>query len=191
MKRVLFGLMAAVIFAVVLTGCSSTPSGVPAEGDRPEWVLNPPDGSDDGVFYGMGSAESARESRGLRLSENRARLSVSYQLTALVRGMEIDYQQQAGTDDNEVGLGFFEGVSRQLTDNALSGARVVKRGIGKNGTYYALVSFPESAVRNTITAQINNEASRYAEFKAKEAVSAMDAALAEQRKVSLVESGGE
>jgi hypothetical protein len=54
-----------------------------------------------------------------------------------------------------------------------------------------LVSYAESAIRNTVSLQIDNEGSRYAEFKAKEALSAMDAALAERRTPVLVETVGE
>ncbi|MDR1932123.1 MAG: LPP20 family lipoprotein [Spirochaetales bacterium] len=170
----------------VITGCGSAPAAL---SDRPDWVINPP--QDEELIYGMGSAVSTNESRGWRMAENRARMSISYQITALVQGMETDYQRQAGTDGNQVGQEFFEGVGRQVTENALSGARVAKRGIGKNGTYYVLVSYAESAVRNTISAQIDNEGSRYAEFKAREAAAAMDAVLAERRNPSLVETGGE
>jgi hypothetical protein len=178
----------------VIAGCASAPgparsAGAQAQADRPDWVLNPP--QDEELIYGMGSAVSTNESRGWTMAENRARSSISYQITALVQGMQTDYQRQSGTDGNQVGMEFFEGIGRQLTDNALSGARVAKRGIGKDGTYYVLVSYAESAIRNTVSLQINNEGARYAEFKAKEALAAMDAALAKRRTPTLVETGGE
>ena len=102
-------------------------------------MLNPPE--DEELIYGMGSAVSSNESRGWKMAENRARTSISYQLTAIVEGMENDYQRQAGTDGDEVGQNFFEGVSRQLTASVLSGAKIVKRGVGSNGKYYALTSY--------------------------------------------------
>jgi hypothetical protein len=105
--------------------------------------------------------------------------------------MQEDYTKQAGTDGAEAGLNFFQDVGRQLTANVLNGARIEKRGMGSNGTYYVMVSFSESAVRTAGSAAIQT-AARNAQISAENALRAMDAALASKRTPPvLVETGGE
>jgi hypothetical protein len=72
----------------------------------------------------------------------------------------------------------------------LNGARIERRGIGSNGTYYVLVSYSESAVRDAGSAAIQT-AARNAQINAENALRAMDAAFAVKRTPALVETGGE
>jgi hypothetical protein len=190
MKKWLFnGAVLFVTVAVVLAsvGCGSSPVAA-ARVDRPDWVLNPP--QDDEKIFGMGAANSTNEAQGWSRAEGRARLSISYEITAIVDGMQIDYMRQAGNDGTEIGENFFEDVGRQLTTTTLSGARVEKRGIGGNGTYYVLVSFSESAVRDAGSAAIQQAAVRNAQINAGNAIRAMDAAITAKRTPTLVETGG-
>jgi hypothetical protein len=192
MKKGMFS--AAVVFAVLAVvlasmGCASSPTPATAANvDRPDWVLNPP--QDDEKLFGMGSANSTNESRGWKMAENRARNSISYQITSIVEGMQEDYTQQAGSDDAEISENFFRDVGRQLTANVLNGARTEKRGIGSNGTYYVLVSFSESEVRDAGNAAIQT-AARKAQINAENALQAMDIQLAKKRTPELVETGEE
>jgi hypothetical protein len=192
MKKGMFSGIAVLVAAIVvlsLAGCTSAPGLAPAARvDRPDWVLNPP--QDDEMIFGMGSANSTNESRGWRMAENRARSSISYQITAIVEGMQQDYTQQAGTDGAETSQNFFLDVGRQLTSSVLNGARVEKRGIGSDGTYYVLVSYSESAVRDAGSDAIQ-AAARNAQINAENALRAMDAAFAAKRTPALVETGGE
>ncbi|MDR1636916.1 MAG: LPP20 family lipoprotein [Treponema sp.] len=188
MKKRMFSV--AVVFvalavALVSGSCGSSPAAT-AKVDRPDWVLNPP--QDDEKLFGMGAANSTNESRGWKMAENRARNSISYQITAIVEGMQEDYTRQAGTDDAETSLNFFQDVGRQLTANVLNGARIEKRGIGSNGTYYVLVSYSESAIKDAGSAAIQ-AAAKNAQISAENALQAMDAALAAKRTPGLVETG--
>jgi hypothetical protein len=194
MKKGIFSVVVVfVVLAVILisTGCGSSPVPVPAaetKVDRPDWVLNPP--QDDEKFFGMGAANSTNESRGWKMAENRARNSISYQITSIVEGMQVDYTTQAGTEDAEASLNFFQDVGRQLTANVLNGARIEKRGIGSNDTYYVLVSYSESAIREAGSAAIQ-AAAKNAQISAENALQAMDTALTAKRTPELVETGGE
>jgi hypothetical protein len=180
----------AAVMALIIAGCASTApvSSQPAAPDRPDWVLNPPE--DEELIYGMGSAVSSNESRGWKMAENRARTSISYQITAIVEGMQEDYQKQAGNDGNEIGQNFFADVSRQLTASVLSGAKIAKRGTGSGGKYYALTSYSVSAVKDSVRS-MTETAAKKAEISANAALQAMDKAFAAKRTPNLVESGGE
>jgi hypothetical protein len=193
MKKGMFSVttaFAVLALALASAGCGSSPTAAAKvdRSDRPDWVFNPP--QDDEMFFGMGSANSTNESRGWKMAENRARNSISYQITAIVEGMQEDYTKQAGTDGAEISQNFFQDVGRQLTANVLNGARIERRGVGSNGTYYILVSYSESAVRDAGTAAIQT-AARNAQISAENALRAMDAALAAKRTPVLVETGEE
>ncbi|MDR0377417.1 MAG: LPP20 family lipoprotein [Spirochaetaceae bacterium] len=179
----------AAAMVLMIAGCASAPAASQqAAPERPDWVINPPE--DEELIYGMGSAVSANESRGWKLAANRARLDISYQLTTIVEGMQIDYQLQAGNDDVETGQEFFQDISRQLTAHVLSGAKVVKRGDGNDGKYYVLTSYSVSAVRDSVKSMAETAAKK-AEISANAALQALDRALANKRTPTLVESGGE
>jgi hypothetical protein len=187
MRKAVFGLTIAAM-VIATAGCGSVPStNSAARADRPDWVLNPP--QDDEKIFGTGMANSTSESRGWTMAENRARTSISYQITAFVEGMQEDYSKQAGIDGAETGQNFFQEVSRQLTANVLSGARVEKREVSSNGTYYVLVSYSTSTVKNTASAAIQEAAAKDAQINAANAIRAMDAAFAAKRAPLVVENG--
>jgi hypothetical protein len=186
MRKAVFGLIVAVM-VIATAGCGSSPSvSSAARADRPAWVLNPP--QDDEKIFGMGSAVSTSESRGWSMAENRARTSISYQVTAIVEGMQEDHSKQSGNDGAEIGLNFFQEVSRQITANVLTGARVEQRGISSNGTYYVLVSFSASALKNAGAAAIRS-AAQEAQVSAENMLSSLDAQIAAKRVPQLVETG--
>jgi hypothetical protein len=191
MKKGKFDVVA-VIFAVLTvvlatTGCGSSPAAVD-NGGEPDWVLNPP--QDDEKLFGIGTAKSTNESRGWKMAESNARNSISYQITTIVEGMQVNYTNQAGNDDAETGQNFFEDVGRQLTANVLNGARVDKRGRSSTGTYYVLVSYSESSLKSAASTVIQS-AAKNAQVNANLALQAMDKALAAKRTPELVETGGE
>ncbi|MDR0375736.1 MAG: LPP20 family lipoprotein [Treponema sp.] len=173
--------------ALAITGCASSQT----KSTIPVWVTDPP--QDEEFIYGTGVAVSTSEARGWKLAENRARASISYQIIDIVEGMQIDFDQQAGPDGAETGESFFEDVSRQLTTSILSGARVVKRGTGKENTYYVMTSYSVSTVKTTVNSLAESavEKAEMNRQSANAALNAMDKALAVKREPVPVESGSE
>ncbi|MDR2537601.1 MAG: LPP20 family lipoprotein [Treponema sp.] len=152
------------LFALSLIACAS----------RPDWVSNPPT---DG-YHGMGMAQMDNEARAWQAATNRARQDLAYQLRTSVENMQVDYGNVTGTSN---GADFFSSVSRQLSDLVLSGAQVIKRGVGPNKTYYVLVSYPTEELRNAVISASQGEAARNTEFQAEQALKAMDTELAKKR----------
>jgi hypothetical protein len=145
----------------------------------PDFVLNPP--ITDGVILGIGSAKLQSDQQSMQFADSRARQDIAFQLSAQVQAMLTDYARTAGTATDTTALQLAENVGRQLTDNTLSGASTIKREKTKDGTWWALVSYDKAAASklaaDTTKAAIDNEAARYAEFKAMEATKLMDAQL--------------
>jgi hypothetical protein len=140
-----------------------------AESDRPEWVTNPP--VDDEKIFGIGVAVESNASRGWRMAENRAHISISYQVTAIVENMKAYYE------DVETGMSFYEEVNRRYTSVILHGMRVEMREQGENGTYYVLVSYPKPALRDEGVAAIQTAAEN-TQIDVAAMLQAMDAAFA-------------
>jgi hypothetical protein len=173
--------LAALMAAVLFSACASAPSG----GGRPDWVLNPPEDAE--TFYGIGTMTSTNESVGWKAAENRARASISYQLTVLVEGMQTDYQTQTGAAGVTETQEFFEDINRQITANAMSGAKIVKRGVGSKDAYYALASYSIAAVKAEVQAQLESAAVKGVKLDAQAALGSLDANLAKKTKPPVVD----
>jgi hypothetical protein len=113
----------------------------------------------------------------MTMADSRARQSIGFQLRTNVQAMITDYARDSGTQNNSAALEFAEVVGRQLVNVELSGAKVVKREIMQDGTFWVLMSYDKAAAAQTAAVILENEASRYAEFKAKEALGLMDQQL--------------
>jgi hypothetical protein len=173
--------LAVIVTAALFSACASTPAGA----SRPDWVLNPPEDAD--TIYGIGAMTSDNESVGWKASENRARASISYQLTVLVEGMQTDYQTQTGAAGVTETQEFFEDINRQLTANAMSGAKIVKRGVGGKNAYYALASYSVAAVKAEAQAQIEAAAVKGVKLDAQVALGSLDTNLEKKTKPTVVD----
>jgi hypothetical protein len=173
MKRIypVFLIMA---LAVLAAGCGSSPAS--RQSDLPDFVLNPPLQED--AIFGIGSANMSSDNQSITMAESRARQSLAFQLNANVQAMITDYFREAGTTNNTTSLEFAEGVGRQLTQAKLNGAAPVKRARTDDGTFYVLISYKKADAAKAVAGIIENEASRYAEFKAMDALKMMDEQLA-------------
>lgn len=167
-------LCVAMILAILVFACGSGPRS--SDPNLPDWVLNPPDQED--VLYGIGTAKMATVNQSMTMAESRARQSLAFQINANVQAMITDYAREAGTVNNSVSIQFAEQVGRQVTQTKLSGAVPVKREQAKDGTFWVLVRYPKADAAKAAADIVENEASRYAEFKAMDALKMMDAQLA-------------
>ena len=185
--------MTLVLFFLVLLGltaCASNrnQSGASSSGiDVPDWYLNPPE--DPGYIYGIGSAKMQDADRSRRASEHRARTSLSFQLTAIVRAMEVDYGMEGGTTNDVAVTQLWENIDRQLSAEALQGANIVRRYISSDGTHYALAGYQKNQGKTDIKGVIENAASRTATIRADAALKAMDAAFDQIGRPVPVETG--
>ncbi|MDR1247706.1 MAG: LPP20 family lipoprotein [Treponema sp.] len=179
--RNLLTLPVIMITALLAAACASAPGG----SGRPDWVLNPPEDAD--TIYGIGTMTSTNESVGWKAAENRARASISYQLTVLVEGMQTDYQTQTGAAGVTETQEFFEDINRQLTANAMGGAKIVKRGIAGKETYYALGSYSIAAVKADVQAHLESAAVKGVKMDAQAALGSLDANLSKKTKPTVVD----
>jgi hypothetical protein len=180
-----FPVFLAVVAVVLVFSCASTPpaesgssapAAPPANPNLPSFVLNPPVAED--VIYGIGSAKLANQSQAMQTADARGRTAIAFTLNANVEAMIIDYSRTAGNENSQQSLQFIENISRQVTQVKLQGATVVQREQTPDGTFWALVQVKKADAAQAAADIIESEASRYAEFKAMDALNMMENQLA-------------
>lgn len=167
-------LVLTIVFSAL--GCKSEgEERLEADPNIPSFVANPPTAED--AIYGVGSAKMTSSSDALRASDARARTDIAAKLKTEVDAMIIDYTRNAGTENNQASLSFYESISQQLTEATLMNVEVVQREQTKDGTYWSLMRMSKSDAAASAAAAIEdvyeNEAARYAEFKAMDALKMM------------------
>ena len=199
MRKMQFTVVFALFLTMTVIGCASnaaaqtgttgstSQSGNKANPDIPDWYLNPPE--DPGYIYGIGTAKMQNMDRSRRAAEHRARNSLTFQLNAYVKAMEVDYGKEAGTTNNMAVTELFENIDRQLAAAALSGANVSKRFVAPDGTQYALIAYPRNSAKEAVKGVIENAASKVATFQKDIALKDMDKAFAEISKPQPVDTG--
>lgn len=184
MKR--FTLVLLVVLAVLafgLTSCMSTGStsegGAPAAevpSDVPDFYLNPPMADD--AIYGVGSAKMSKMDTSRKMAIARAREDIAFQMNASIKAAITDYAQEAGVDGGNQVISFVETISKQVTQTTLNGAKTEQVYAGKDGTIYALVSYPLNAFKEEVSKEfVRNEDAAFAEFKAAQALEKLESEL--------------
>lgn len=165
--------------ACVSTGpaASSPANAGVANANVPEWINDFPP---EDVLWGIGNAKQSTESLSMTMAEARARQSIAQQLSTSARGMITDYARDAGSPDSQASTQLAEAVARQLTNAQLNGVTPIKRWKAPDGTWWYLVQYSKTEAAKAAANIVNNEAARYAEFKALDAIDRMDTELAKQ-----------
>jgi hypothetical protein len=173
----------------IIAGCASTPKSTISIGkstDIPDFVQNQP--VSDTEIYGIGSAKLHNEELARQTAESRARRAIANNLSVQVQGMLTDYSREAGTLKESDSLILIENVGREITNTKLNDVKILKRERAKDGTWWVLASYSKDAAKDELSNSINSEASRYADFKAQEALKMLDAQLDKQQSVLTVDS---
>ncbi|MDR0582970.1 MAG: LPP20 family lipoprotein [Treponema sp.] len=184
MKKACF-VIPALLIAVLLIACGSSPSATPAAGPvtTPEWLNDFPP---EDVIWGIGSARQTSASMSMTTAEARARVSIARQLDNKVQAMFTDYNLDAGNVGSQANASMQEDVSRQITNINLSGARPIKRWQGSDGTWWYLVEYSKSNAKTAVASILGNEEAAFAQFKAQQALDILDQQLAKSEKPVVV-----
>lgn len=157
------------LISFVMLSCASGPDFR----DAPDWVLQPPSAED--AIYGVGQAKMSSLSMSQTMATSRARDDIARQVEIVVKSAITDYAQEAGEGDNEQTIEFVEVVSRQLVDVELRGLKTKQYYYASDDTVFALVEYPINAFKEAAgQAFERNEAAAFAEFKASQALDALN-----------------
>jgi hypothetical protein len=174
------------ILAFLAFGCATRPASAPASHgpvDLPPWIN---DTAPEDVLWGIGTAKQSSAQMSVTLSETRARADIARQLNTIVEGMITDYTRDANMGTaNQASIGLQESINRQLSQAQLTGARRDQLWTAPDGTFWARVVYSKADAAkfaaDSIKNVVDNEAARYAEFKAMEASKLMDEQLSKYK----------
>jgi hypothetical protein len=180
-KAFVAGLVLVLVLCVI--GCGSAPAASKADavGDpnMPPWINEQ---APEDVLWGIGVSSNTSMSLRMTMADADARADIARQLQTLAQGMVTNYQREAGGIDNTAALGFQESITRQLAQANLQGAvRDVSWTTPDNKTLWMRVKMAKADAAKSVAGEVDkvveNEASRYAEFKAMDALKMMDTEL--------------
>ena len=131
MKKILTMLMAVMALTAMVVSCGgdaqeSGKSSGRKRMDLPTWYAVPPTSPD--AIYAVGYAKKAKLQLAQTIAASRARDELSRVLGTKVTNMTMDFIEEGttGTGADEIGdaTEFSQSVSKQLTDNMLSGSQI-------------------------------------------------------------------
>jgi hypothetical protein len=134
------------------------------------------------MLWGIGASRNTSPSLRLTMAETAARSDIARQLQTMAQGMISNYQRESGSINDTAVIEFQESVTRQLAQATFTGsARELSWTAPDGKTLWVRVKLSKTDAAKSVAAEVNklvaNEASRYAAFKAMDALKMMDAAL--------------
>ena len=176
-----FVLVLVLVAAFIAFGCKSAPAAAPGVSDptMPPWVNEQPP---EDMLWGIGVSSNAQQQMRMTMADSGARADIARQLQTLAQGMVTDYSREAGGINNTAAMQFQESVSRQIAQANLQGAvRDVMWTTPDGKTLWVRLKMNKADAAKTAADQaqkaIESEASRYAEFKAMDALKMMEQQL--------------
>jgi hypothetical protein len=185
MKKI-FPVITVLLLGLLAFGCKSQPvSDSAASGPvtLPPWINEVPP---EDVLWGIGSAKQSSIEMSRTTADTRARGDIARQLNTVVEGMITDYTRDANMGTaNQASIDLQESINRQLSQAQLTGARRDQLWTAPDGTFWARVVYSKADAAkfaaDSIKNEVDNEAARYAEFKAMEAAKMMDELLSKYK----------
>ncbi len=169
-KIIVVMLIALAVFSMVSCGGGEKVSGLP------DFVLNPPKADD--AFYGVGYGKQSTFSMSKTIAQTNATDDISRQIQTSIQSAVVAYAQEAGVDGDTQTISFAETITRQVTDNTLSGVTPERFEQDDDGGIWVLVSCPKNNVLAAAEEAFErNEDAAFAEFKAAQALEMLDSQL--------------
>lgn len=183
LKRLCILLIILAVAILPFTGCSKKVKQVDNEAleeefaHAPAWVLN---GHEEGTISAVGSAVIGKS--GMQFAKTEAlahgRNELARQVSTKVKALVNNFVEQTGLGDDQLVDRFSKQVTKQVTNESLSGSRQKDLWISPSKELYVLVVMDPAAVKQTVKKQLTttyrNDQARWQEFKAKNGEAELD-----------------
>ena len=175
-----------IIFTAVmlpLTGCGKKVKQVDNEAleeefaHAPAWVLN---GHETGSISAVGSAVIGKSGMQFARTEALAhgRDELARQVSTKVKALVNNFVEQTGLGDDQLVDRFSKQVTKQVTNETLSGSRQKDLWVSPSKELYVLVVMDPAAVKQTVKKQLTttyqSDQARWQEFKARNGEAELD-----------------
>lgn len=112
---------------LLLGACTNTPENSPIVDNVPDWVLNPQ--STDSLVATDCVRYSGNLSVDKKMVAASARVELAQQISARIEAMDKTYAARTDADNEASVSNVFSQVSKQITQQTLNGARVIKTAV--------------------------------------------------------------
>ena len=175
-------------------GCSSTPAKMEpvaectfpnSDKPAPLWVC---DGPVEGMAVGaVGSA--AKSDAGIafmkQMAATDARVQLAQNMRVQVQNMIKQYAETTGAGSKETVDRVNTSVTKQITDQSLTGTKIFRSITGPDGTLYVLVGLDEAATQKLTEAAVKtsmgNDQAAWQQFRAQKGQDELAAEIAKQK----------
>jgi hypothetical protein len=136
--------LVSLVFMLALVSCAShrhneatAPKNVP-KFDAPHWYVDPP--HDNDRLIGVATATSRDLQTAIDKAKQDGRVEIARQLDLRVGGLSKRFVEETGLNEDAELLGMFSQVSKTVVSDSLSGTRMTKQELDREGgTYRAYV----------------------------------------------------
>ena len=164
-----------VVISIFIIRCGSSTLPSTSAGDIPDWYMNPPDDLDY-VF-----APATATSRDLQLAVDKAttdgRAEVARQIETKIEGLRKKFDEEVGVGENATLLQQFTSATKTVVSQTLSGSKVSKKEIvrdGNNYRAYVLVEYPIGSANSVFLQQIKKQEELYTRFRSSQTFKELD-----------------
>jgi hypothetical protein len=174
LAKVIFG----VALVLVAVGCAgSKKMKAPAGGKLkvPEWYLQVP--KDDNRLVGVATATSLDLQTAIDKAKQDGRAEIARQLDLRMTGMSKQFVEETGLNDDAELLGMFTQVSRSVISDSLTGSRIAKQEVGREGggfRAYVMMEMPIGEANSRFVEKIKSQERLYTRFRASQAFEELD-----------------
>jgi len=175
MRRILVSLVF-LTSLIYLSGCASNKNLTDTStGNIPDWYTNIP--HDPNYFF----ATNSQTSRDMQMAVDKAtvgaRANIARQVQTKLSSLQKRFRQEVGTSDSSQLLSQFTEVTKNVTDETMSGSHVSKQKVLKDKNAfraYVLVEYPVGAANKALMKQLKQNNHLYTRFKASQAYKQLD-----------------
>lgn len=194
MKRIFTAIAAVALVSALFVSCGSAPAEkqepvkagqkiVGLEGvEMPEWVNKVPKSAD--TYYAVGYSKKSSKQTSIQYAESDARDQIARWINVTVKNALTNYSSEGGEGDNVQVLSYSESISKQVSDQSLSGVERDEVWVDAEGGVYVLSSFPKANVgksfEDVAKTFVRNEATAFANFKSDEALKFLEKETAKE-----------
>jgi hypothetical protein len=141
----------------------------------PEWFMHPPE--DNNQLLGVATATSQDLQTAIDKAKQDGRVEIARQMDVRIAGLSKRFVEETGLNEDAELLGMFTQVSKSVVSDSLTGSRVTKQQLGKEGKIYRayiMVEMPIGEANAKFVEKIRAQERLYTRFRASEAFEELD-----------------
>ncbi len=151
----------------------------------PGWVCDQPVAGISVAAVGSAQKTAAGMAFMREMAGTSARAELARQMKIQVQGMIKQYAETTGAGDAETVDRVNTSVTKQITNESLSGTKIMRSIVAPDGTLYVLVGVDEATrqalVKAAVNTSLNNERAAWQQFRAKKGFEELADDIAKQQ----------